>query len=440
MTVSKLKNYRWLIVFLLFTATTINYLDRQIIGLLKPTLEKEFTWSETDFAHIVMAFQAAYAIGLLGFGWIIDRIGTKAGYAITIIIWSVAGMLHAVARSVWGFSVARLGLGIGEAGNYPAAVKTVAEWFPQKERGLATGLFNAGTSVGVVVAVLVVPWILNHYGWHEVFWITGALGFVWLIFWLLFYDIPARQARLTTEEHDYIISGQEVANTETDDKQSVNWFRLFTFPQTWAYITGKGLIDPIYWFFLFWLPSYFSSTFNLDLKKPSLELMLIYTATTVGSIGGGYLSSWLIKRGWPTIKARKTVLLVLATLELSIILAQFATNVWVAVALISLAVALHQAWATNVFTLASDMFPKQAVSSVVGIGGTAGAVGGILFPMLVGSLLDQYKAAGNLAGGYNILFTICGFTYLIAWLIIHLLTRKAKTIETRELTEMAVMY
>ncbi|UFH53402.1 MFS transporter [Spirosoma sp. KNUC1025] len=431
----QLKNYRWFIVFLLFAATTINYLDRQIIGLLKPILEKEFNWSETDFARIVMAFTAAYAVGLLGFGWVIDKIGTKAGYSITIIIWSIAGMLHAVARSVFGFSLARIGLGIGEAGNYPAAVKTVAEWFPKKERGLATGLFNAGTSIGVVVAVLIVPWLLNHYGWHGVFWVTGALGFVWLIFWLIFYDIPARQGRLTAKERDYIISGQELPESETDDKSTVNWFKLFTLPQTWAYITGKGLIDPIYWFFLFWLPSYFASTFNLDLKKPSLELMLIYTATTIGSIGGGYLSSRLIKRGWPTIKARKTVLLVLGTLELSVILVQFATDVWVAVGLISLAVALHQAWATNVFTLASDMFPKQAVSSVVGIGGTAGALGGILFPILVGSLLDKYKAAGNLAVGYNILFTICGFTYLIAWVIIHLLTRKGNIVEANEIAE-----
>ncbi|GAB3548482.1 MFS transporter [Spirosoma fluminis] len=419
-----LKNYRWLIVVLLFIATTINYLDRQIIGLLKPILEKEFSWSETDFAHIVMAFTAAYAVGLLLFGWIIDRIGTKAGYSLTIIIWSIAGMLHAVARSVTGFSIARVGLGIGEAGNYPAAVKTIAEWFPQKERGLATGLFNAGTSIGVVVAVLIVPLILNRYGWQEVFWITGALGFVWLIFWLIFYDVPARQHRLTEEEHQYIISGQALDREKTDEQGSISWFKLFTMPQTWAMIAGKGLIDPIYWFFLFWLPSYFSSTFSLDLKKPSWELMIIYTATTVGSIGGGYVSSWLIQRGWPTIKARKTVLIVFAGLEVSIILAQFATNVWVAVGLISLAVAVHQAWATNVFTLASDLFPKKAVSSVVGIAGMAGAVGGILFPMLVGSLLDDYKAAGNLSGGYNVLFTICGFTYLVAWLIIHLLTRK----------------
>lgn len=417
----KTGNYRWLIVVLLFTATTINYLDRQIIGLLKPILEVEFTWTETDFARIVIAFTAAYAVGLLGFGWFVDKVGTKLGYAITVIFWSIAGMLHALARSAVGFGIARVGLGLGEAGNYPAAVKTVAEWFPQKERALATGLFNAGTSVGVVVALLLVPWILSYYGWQEVFWITGALGFVWLIFWWLFYDVPAKQKRLSAGEYTYITSGQE---TEADNKPKVSWIKLFTLPQTWAIITGKGLIDPIYWFFLFWLPSYFSSTFNLDLKKFSLELAIIYTATTIGSIGGGYLSSRLIKRGWPTLKARKSVLLVFAIIELSVISLQFVTDVWVAVALISLAVAVHQAWATNVFTLGSDLFPKEAVSSAVGIGGMAGAVGGMLFPILVGSLLDSYKAAGNLIGGYNILFTLCGCTYLVAWTIIHLLTRK----------------
>ncbi|MCR9062669.1 MAG: MFS transporter [Cytophagales bacterium] len=420
----KIKNYRWIIVALLFVATTINYLDRQIIGLLKPVLELEFDWTETDFARIVMAFTAAYAIGLLFFGWFIDKVGTRKGYSFTVVFWSIAGMLHAVARSAFGFGVARVGLGLGEAGNYPAAAKTVAEWFPKKERALATGIFNAGTSVGVVVALLMVPPILANYGWHEVFWITGGLGFVWLIFWLWLYKVPAKQSKLTEEEFKYIVEGQEETETE-DDKNPVRWAKLFSFPQTWAYITGKGLIDPIYWFFLFWLPSYFASTFALDLKKFSIELMIIYTATTVGSIGGGYLSSFLIKRGWETIKARKTVLFVFAFLELSVILIQFAGNVWVAVGLISLAVALHQAWATNVFTLPSDMFPKQAVSSVVGIGGMAGAIGGILFPLLIGWLLDKYKGMGNIEAGYNILFTICGFTYLVAWLIIHLLTKKS---------------
>ena len=433
MLTTKIKNYRWLIVVMLFFATTINYLDRQIIGLLKPILEKEFAWTETDFAHIVMAFTAAYAIGLVSFGWLIDKIGTKLGYSITIIVWSIAGMLHALARSAFGFGVARVGLGLGEAGNYPAAMKTVAEWFPKKERALATGIFNAGTSIGVVVALMIVPLILNYYGWQEVFWITGALGFVWLIFWWRFYDIPSKQKRLSAEEYAFIRSGQDAESNKIESADKVKWQKLFLFPQTWAMITGKGLIDPIYWFFLFWLPSFFSSTFSLDLKKPSLPLMLIYLATTVGSIGGGYLSSWLIRKGWPVLKARKTVLIIFAFLEVSIILAQFATEAWMAVALISLAVAVHQAWATNVFTMASDMFPTEAVSSVVGIAGMAGAIGGILFPILIGSLLDSYKAAGNLTGGYHLIFTICGFTYLIAWTIIHLLTRKTEKVKLSEL-------
>jgi MFS transporter, ACS family, hexuronate transporter len=433
MLTSEIKNYRWIIVALLFFATTINYIDRQIIGLLKPILEKEFSWTETDFAHIVMAFTAAYAIGLLILGRFIDKIGTRSGYSVIIIIWSVAGMLHAIARSALHFSLARVGLGLGEAGNFPAAMKTVSEWFPKKERALATGIFNSGTSVGVVLALLIVPLILRNYGWHEVFWITGAIGFIWLIFWLIFFELPSKQKRLSSAEYNYIKNGQESEVNQINSKNTVKWYKLFTFRQTWALITGKGLIDPIFWFFLFWLPSYFSATYNLDLKKPSLELMIIYTATTIGSIGGGYFSSFLIRKGWPVMKARKTALFIFAVLELSIILAQFTTAAWMAVGIISLAVAVHQAWATNVFTIASDMFPSEAVSSVVGIGGMAGAVGGILFPILVGSLLDSYKAAGNLTGGYNLLFTICGFTYLTAWTIIHLLTRKHEVVKLNEL-------
>lgn len=430
---STIKNYRWIIVALLFFATTINYIDRQIIGLLKPILEIEFNWTETDFAHIVMAFTTAYAIGLLVIGRFIDKIGTRLGYIFIITIWSVAGMMHAIARSALHFGLARVGLGLGEAGNFPAAMKTVSEWFPKKERALATGIFNSGTSVGVVLALLIVPWILRNYSWHEVFWITGAFGFVWLIFWIIFYDLPSKQKRLSSEEYSLIINGQGIEEKKEEVSKAIKWYKLFTFRQTWALITGKGLIDPIFWFFLFWLPSYFSTTFELDPKKPSLELMIIYAATTFGSIGGGYFSSLLIKKGWPVMKARKTALFIFAILELSIILAQFTTAAWMAVGIISLAVAVHQAWATNVFTIASDMFPTEAVSSVVGIAGMAGAVGGILFPGLVGYLLDSYKAAGNLTGGYNLLFTICGFTYLTAWTIIHLLTRKHEVVKLSEL-------
>lgn len=415
-----IKNYRWIIVALLFIATCINYLDRQIIGLLKPILEKEFNWTETDFSHIVMAFTAAYALGLLMAGGMIDKLGTKIGYSVTVIIWSVAGMFHAIAKTVGGFSVARIFLGLGEAGHFPAAVKTVAEWFPKKERALATGIFNAGTSVGVVFALLITPYIYSHLGWHAVFWITGSLGLLWLIAWLYFYELPSKQKRLSESELKYI----ESDSSQQDQLQlAVPWRRLFYYKQTWAYVTGKFLIDPIYWFFLFWLPSYFSTTFNLDLKKPSVELMIIYGATTIGSIAGGYLSSVLVKRGWEVIRARKTVLLVFAIIEISIIGAQFISNVWIAVALISVVVAVHQAWATNIFTLASDMFSKESVSSVVGIGGMAGAIGGILFPIFIGYILDTYKAQGNITAGYNLIFTICGGTYLVAWFIIHLLTR-----------------
>lgn len=431
MITAKIKNYRWYILVLLFVATTINYLDRQIIGLLKPILETEFDWSETDFAYIVMAFTAAYAIGLLFFGWFVDRVGTKTGYSIIVGIWSLAGMLHAVARSAWGFGMARLGLGLGEAGNFPAGVKAVSEWFPKKEKALATGIFNSGTSIGVIVALVLVPWILSRYGWHEVFLITGALGFVWMVFWHLMYNVPAKSRYLTDDERKLIQSGQE-EEAETE-KVAIKWLRLFSFPQTWAFIVGKAFIDPIFWFFLFWLPAYFSSTFNLDLTKPSVELMIIYTSTTVGSIGGGYLSSLLIKRGWPTLKARKTVLLVFALCEISIILVQFASSMWMVVALISLAVAIHQAWATNIFTIASDLFPTQAVSSVVGIGGMAGAVGGILFPILVGTLLDYYEGLGNITAGYNILFTVCGFTYLITFAIIHALTRNPRRVKLEDI-------
>lgn len=423
MQTKKIGSFRWFIVFLLFLATCINYLDRQIIGLLKPLLEKEFDWSEKDFGFIVMSFTAAYAVGLLLSGRLIDLVGTRKGYVVSVVVWSVAGMLHAVAGSATGFAFARMALGLGEAGNFPAAVKAVAEWFPVKERALANGLFNSGTSVGVVGALLLVPYILGMYGWKEVFLITGALGFVWLALWLVFYQIPAHSKSVSAEELAYITAGQTASPV---DGKKVSWRSLFSNRGTWALIAGKGLIDPIYWFFLFWLPSYFSTAFVLDLKKPSLELMIIYAATTFGSIGGGILSSWLIKKGWPVLKARKSVLFLFALMEVSIILTPYASNVWLAVLLISTAVAVHQAWATNIFTLAADLFPREAVSSVVGIAGMAGAVGGIVFPLFVGFLLDSYKAAGNLQGGYNVLFTICGCTYIVVWLIIHLLTKGVK--------------
>ena len=430
----KIKNYRWFVLILLVSATTINYLDRQIIGLLKPILEVEFNWTEMNYAYIITGFTGAYAAGLVSWGWLTDRIGTKLSYIISVSAWSIMGILHSVARSVLGFGLARIGLGLTEAGNTPAGMKTIAEWFPRRERGLATGMFNAGTSVGTVLALLVVPWILSFYGWHMVFIITGSLGFIWLILWLIVYDIPSKQKHLAVEEYVLIHDGQQPEPNAIKEVSSIKWLRLFTFPQTWAFITGKILIDPIYWFFMFWLPSYFASIFDLDMSKLSPELMIIYTMTIVGSIGGGYFSSWLIKKGWPTVKARKTALLIFAVMELSIIFIQFAANVWMVVGIISFALAMHQAWSTNIFTVVVDLFPKQAVSSVTGIGAMSGAIGGMLFPILVGYILDRYKAEGNLVNGYNLLFTICGLTYLVAWTIIHLLTRKSAVVKLSELT------
>lgn len=419
--------YRWIICALLFFATTINYIDRQVIGLLKPTLEKEFNWTEVDYGNIVMIFAACYALGYVIFGSFIDRIGTKLGYSISVVVWSIAAMAHALVKSTFGFGVVRGLLGLAEAGNFPAAVKAVAEWFPKKERALATGIFNSGTSIGAVAAPILVPWILGIYGWQEAFLITGALGFVWLIFWWFFYEIPSRQKRITSAEFAYIHSDHEPATSETAGP--IKWSRLLSIRQTWVFIIGKILTDPIWWFFLFWLPSYFATTFNLDLTKPSLHLAVVYSATTFGSIGGGYLSSYLIKRGWPILKARKATMLLVAFCVLPIMLARYATDIWVAVGVISLAAAAHQAWSANIFTIASDIIPKRAVSSVVGIGGMAGSIGATLFPLLVGRLLEYYKAAGNIGAGYNILFIICGLAYFVAWIIIHLLTIRMKPIE-----------
>lgn len=424
---TKIGNYRWVICALLFFATTINYVDRQILGYLKPTLELEFNWTESDYANIVTIFAGCYALGYIIFGNIIDKVGSKLGYSISIVIWSIAAIAHAFVKSTFGFGAARAVLGLGEAGNFPAAVKAVAEWFPKKERALATGIFNSGTSIGAVAAPIVVPWLLGSYGWQQAFIITGALGFIWLIFWWILYEIPSRQIRLKPAEFEYIHSDNEVVSEETD--KPIKWISLLKLKQTWVFIIGKFLTDPIWWFFLFWLPSYFATTFSLDLKKPSIHLVVVYTATTFGSIGGGYLSSYLIKKGWAPLKARKVTLLIVAFAVMPIIFAKYATDIWVAVGIISVAAAAHQAWSSNIFTIVSDLFPKRAVSSVVGMGGFVGSLGSTLFPLLVGALLDFYKAAGNIGAGYNILFIICGTTYFVAWSAIQLLTAKMTPVE-----------
>jgi ACS family hexuronate transporter-like MFS transporter len=422
-------NYRWVVCALIFFATTINYIDRQVIGLLKPTLEQEYGWSESDYGNIVMSFSAAYAVGLLMFGRIVDWIGTKLGYTVSVLFWSIAAMLHAGVRSTLGFGAVRAFLGLSEAGNFPTAIKATAEWFPKRERALATGIFNSGTNIGAVIAPIVVPWMLGAFGWRPAFLWTGALGFVWLIFWWIYYEVPERQKRLSKAEYELIHSDGETAEEMARKNEKVPWLKLLRIRQTYAFVFGKLLTDPIWWFFLFWLPSYFAEAYNIDLKKPNLHLVIVYTATTIGSVGGGYLSSYLIRKGWLVFRARKVSMLFFAICVTPIVLAPNAGNVWVAVGLISLAAAAHQAWSANIFTTVSDMFPKQAVSSVVGIGGMAGSVGGMLFPLLVGTLLDHYKALGNIVTGYNILFVICGFGYLIAWTAMHFLAPRMEPVK-----------
>lgn len=428
MSKSIIGSYRWTVVALLFFATSINYIDRQVIGLLKPKLTEVFGWDNTTFGTINGIFQFFYAFGLLAFGRIVDRVGTKIGYTISIIIWSVFAMGHALARSTFGFTIARSGLGLGESGNFPAAIKSVAEWFPKKERALATGIFNSGANIGAVIAPIMVPWILGVYGWQMAFIITGSLGFIWLLFWWFIYEIPSRKKGLGKAEYDYIHSdAEEVA--AAGPVRPVSWRELLRVRQTWAFVFGKFLTDPIWWFFLFWLPGYFSDTFHLDLSKPGWPLVIVYSATTVGSIGGGYLSSYLIKKGWPIYKARKTAMLSFAICVVPIVTARYFGNMWIIVALISLAAAAHQAWSANIFTTASDMFPKKAVSSITGIGGMAGSIGGIIFQPLVGWLLDYFTRQGNKTLGYNLIFVICGSAYLVAWLVMHFFAPKMQQVK-----------
>ena len=419
-------NYRWVVVTLLFFATTINYLDRQVIGLLKDNLAKDFNWSERDYSNIVMAFSAAYAIGLVGFGRLIDKIGTRFGYAISVVIWSVAAMAHALAKSTFGFGIARTALGLGEAGNFPAAIKAVAEWFPKKDRALATGIFNSGSNVAAIVGPPAIAWLFTAYGWKQAFICTGSIGFLWLVFWLCLFDIPARQKRLGKQEFDYIHSDLTETEITTDNK--VSWRKVLTIKQTWAFLLGKFLTDPIWWFYLFWIPSYFNTTYSLDIKTSAIHVSTVYVAAGFGSILGGYLSGWFIKKGWSIFKARKTAMLIFAFCVTPVVMVRFTSHIWVAVALISVAAAAHQAWSANIFTVASDVFPKKAVSSVVGIGGMAGSIGGILFPLLIGVLLDHFKSMNILSTGYNIIFVICGTAYLVAWAVMHFLSPRMEQV------------
>lgn len=417
--------YRWTICALVFFATTINYLDRSVISLLKTNLEKEFFWTETDYANIVVAFQFSYAVGLLLAGRFIDSVGTKIGYAVSLTVWSLSAMGHAFVRSTLGFGVARAALGVSEAGNFPAAIKTVAEWFPQKERALATGIFNSGANVGAIAAPLTVPFIAARWGWQWAFIITGAIGFVWLIFWFASYEIPSRKKGLSKAEYDYIHSDTNELK-ETDvvaDTGKVAWFRLLGLRQTWAFVLGKFLTDPVWWFYLFWLPAFLKAQYGIEGTVTALPIALVYTMSTAGSVFGGWLPLYFIRKGYPVYRSRKTAMLLYALCAVPVVFAQFLGNInmWLAVFIIGIAAAGHQAWSANIFTTVSDMFPKKAVASVTGIGGMAGAVGGIFIAKLAGGLFDFYKTAGSIETGYYIMFFICGFAYLLAWLVLQAL-------------------
>jgi len=423
------KNYRWRICALLFFATTINYLDRQVISLLKDDyFEPLFGWTESDYSNLVIAFQLAYAVGMLGAGWLIDKIGTKTGYALSIVLWSIAAIVHAFARGIPGFAAARAFLGVSEAGNFPAAIKTVAEWFPKKERALATGLFNSGANIGAIVAPLTVPLVALHFGWEWAFVATGLTGFIWLFFWFRYYEIPSRQQRLSAEELQYIEadSPPEVH----DGGQRVKWMQLLYYRQTWAFVIGKFLTDPVWWFYLFWLPTFLNKEYLLQKTQLAVPVALVYLLASAGSIFGGWLSGYFMERGDSAPRARRKAMLFFAFIALPVVVAQAAGSVtlWLAVGIIGLAAAAHQAWSANLFSVSSDIFPKKAVASVVGMGGMAGAVGGILIARLAGLLLDHYKAIGSIQTGYTIMFFICGGSYLAAWIIMNLLIRKTEPI------------
>ena len=428
-----LNNLRWTICAMVFFATTVNYLDRVVISLLKSDLSREFSWNDGDYANIEIAFKLSYALGMLGAGRLIDKLGTKMGYLLATFLWSVAAVMHAFIGSTLGFIVARSALGVTEAGNFPAAIKTVAEWFPKKERALATGIFNSGTSVGAVIAPLIVPYITVTWGWRWALIFTGSIGFIWVVLWFLFYEVPARHKKLSKEEFDYIHSDKE---EEVKDEQGVetkiSWFRLLQFKQTWAFVIGKFLTDPIWWFYLFWLPDFLESQYGLKGTGLSLPVAAVYILSTLGSIGGGWLPLRLIKDGLPVFKARKMSMLIYALLVLPIVFAQImgSINMWLAVAIIGLAAAAHQAWSANIFTTVSDMFPKKSVGSVTGIGGMFGALGGIFLSLFVQkSLFVHYREIGEIEIAYYIMFFICGFAYVAAWLMVHLLVPKMERIK-----------
>lgn len=445
--------YRWTICALLFFATTVNYLDRQVLSLLQPYLSSPemFNWTNTDYANITAVFQFGYALSMLFAGRIIDKLGTKRGYAWAIIIWSLAAIVHAFAIpigetmstvlgwfgiagfsiSVMGFMFSRAVLAFGEAGNFPAAIKATAEYFPKKERSFATGIFNSGANVGAILAPLTVPWIRINWGWDWAFIIMGLIGFLWLIFWWLYYEKPEKQKKLSAAELAYISSGEEEKETEiTGEVKKVSWVKLLGYKQTWAFAFGKFMTDGVWWFFLFWLPAYLKAQYGIVDTAVMMPLAILYTIAMVGSITGGWFPMYFIRKGHKVYDGRMKAMLIIAIFPLVVLLAQPLGYIsfWIPVLLIGIGASAHQAWSANIFTTVSDMFPKKAVGSVVGIGGMAGGLGGVVMSKLGGALFDHYKALGHIETGYTIMFTICAVAYLVAWAVMKALVPKYKPI------------
>jgi len=402
--------YRWTVCGLLFVVTTINYVDRQVLGILAPTLQRELHWSESQYGDVVSWFSLVYAFGFLAAGRVLDRVGVRRGFAVAIVAWSVAAIGHAFARTTAGFSVARALLGLGESANFPGAIKTVAEWFPKRERALATGIFNAGTNTGAIVTPLVVPWIALTWGWRWAFIVTGSLGFLWLALWLAVYRDPETHPRVSPGELAHIRSDPDEAA-----QFAVPWTRLLGLRQTWAFAVGKLMADPVWWFYLYWLPKFLDAKYGVKLAQVAAPIIVVYVIADIGSVGGGWISSALIKRGWSVNRARKSTMLAMALLIVPTAFVSRVPGMWAAVLIVGVAAAAHQAWSANVYTLASDMFPKSAVGSVVGIGAFAGAMGGVVFQRVTGRVL---QANGS---DYAPIFVVCGLAYVTAWVIIHLL-------------------
>lgn len=444
-------SYRWTICALLFFATTVNYLDRQVLSLLAPDLSREFGWSNTDYANITAVFQFVYAISMLFAGRVVDRLGTKAAFLLAIFVWSIGAVMHAFAIglgagvssvmttlglaavpvSIAGFMVSRAVLALGEAGNFPAAIKATAEYFPKKERAFATGIFNSGANVGAVLAPVCVPLLAAAWGWQAAFIVVGAIGFFWMGLWIMFYEKPERQKRLSPAELAYITSDDAETGVSTAATgPALSWISLLGYRQTWAFAFGKFMTDGVWWFFLFWLPKYLAAQYGMKSADTQIPLAILYSMTMIGSVGGGYFPTYFINRGASPYDGRMKAMLVIALFPLVVLLAQpFGyISFWVPVLLVGVGTAAHQAWSANLFTTVSDMFPKRSIASVVGIGGMAGGIGGVLITKVGGWLFDHYGALGQISTGYTIMFSGCAVAYLLAWAVMKTLVPRYEVI------------